>query len=61
VQSAELTLANLLSTISREQYSYVGIVATMYATRRFSLVKFENTACHVLFTSIPIFFMPTPT
>ena len=28
VQSAELTLANLLSTISREQYSYVGIVAT---------------------------------
>ncbi len=28
VQSAELTLANLLSTIAREQYSYVGIVAT---------------------------------
>ena len=28
VHSAELTLANLLSTISREQYSYVGIVAT---------------------------------
>ena len=28
VQSAELTLSNLLSTISREQYSYVGIVAT---------------------------------
>ena len=28
VQSAELTLANLLSTIAREQYNYVGIVAT---------------------------------
>jgi len=28
VHSAELTLANLLSTISREQYRYVGIVAT---------------------------------
>ena len=28
VQSAELTLSNLLSTISREQYKYVGIVAT---------------------------------
>ena len=28
VQSAELTLSNLLSTIAREQYSYVGIVAT---------------------------------
>jgi hypothetical protein len=28
VQSAELTLSNLLSTISREHYSYVGIVAT---------------------------------
>ncbi len=28
VQSTELTLANLLSTISREQYSYVGIIAT---------------------------------
>jgi hypothetical protein len=28
VQSAELMLANLLSTIAREQYSYVGIVAT---------------------------------
>lgn len=28
VQAAELTLSNLLSTIAREQYSYVGIVAT---------------------------------
>lgn len=28
VQSAELTLSNLLSTIAREQYSYVGIVST---------------------------------
>ena len=28
VQSAELRLANLLSTISREHYNYVGIVAT---------------------------------
>ena len=28
IQSAELTLSNLLSTISREQYNYVGIVAT---------------------------------
>ena len=28
VQSAELTLSNLLSTIAREQYTYVGIVAT---------------------------------
>jgi hypothetical protein len=28
IQSAELTLANLLSAISREQFSYVGIVAT---------------------------------
>lgn len=28
VQSTELTLANLLSTIAREQYSYVGIIAT---------------------------------
>ncbi len=28
VESAELTLANLLSTIAREQYSYVGIIAT---------------------------------
>ncbi|MGO8792036.1 MAG: hypothetical protein ACLQVL_32250 [Terriglobia bacterium] len=28
VQSAELTLSNLLSTIAREQFSYVGIVAT---------------------------------
>ena len=28
VQSAELTLSNLLSTIARERYSYVGIVAT---------------------------------
>lgn len=28
VQSAELTLANLLSTIAREQFKYVGIVAT---------------------------------
>lgn len=28
VQSTELTLANLLSTIAREQYSYVGILAT---------------------------------
>ena len=27
-QSAELTLSNLLSTIARERYSYVGIVAT---------------------------------
>jgi hypothetical protein len=27
-QSAELTLSNLLSTIAREQYTYVGIVAT---------------------------------
>ena len=28
IHSAELTLANLLSTIAREQYRYVGIVAT---------------------------------
>ena len=28
MQAAELTLSNLLSTISREQYGYVGIVAT---------------------------------
>ena len=28
VRSAELTLSNLLSTIARERYSYVGIVAT---------------------------------
>ncbi len=28
VRSAELTLSNLLSTIAREQYTYVGIVAT---------------------------------
>jgi len=28
VQSAQLTLSNLISTIAREQYSYVGIVAT---------------------------------
>jgi hypothetical protein len=51
VRSAELTLANLLSTISREQYSYVGIVATDVRDVTFLVREVrEHCPATVLFT-----------
>ncbi len=51
VQSAELTLSNLLSTIAREQYSYVGIVATDVRDATFLAREVrEHCPATVLFT-----------
>ena len=51
VQSAELTLSNLLSTIAREQFGYVGIVATDVRDATFLAREVrEHCPATVLFT-----------
>ena len=51
VQSAELTLSNLLSTLARERYSYVGILATDVRDATFLAQEVKRHApATVLFT-----------